>query len=440
MPVAAQTVPAISAPRPAQKDYRPTRPTRFNVTPAGGTGLIQSVSPYTLAPGEFAAGVAEMNFDRDPGDIDIFDFGFQGAVGLPKRTEVFVRVIPWYRVNSANLDPLRFPVPPLDLFVDTYPTRAVRNGPKFLYVPTLPYKTYNPINLTETGAFSSSTGDNIFGAKVNFLSEDRGDFIGLGVRGFVEVPTENPQYNAPYPAFRNLAGLSGEVNYGGDVLFARTWRRSEFVANFGYKQTGNPERGIRFQLVDSSQTDPDKFLIGEPADIHLALSNELRFSAGWSLPIFHFYKSYWWFISEFNHTHFVGSHTPTERLVHPAEVSAGIQSNVPWYHGISLGAVWQLLLNDGGKGQSRSTAFQTPDGRGDINFGELMNDPALTAAVESYLQSRGATFSEGSSKVFSTNNPAFDTWRNIAVAPGKIQSQGHTNVLVFLTWRIGGKY
>jgi hypothetical protein len=440
MPLAAQTVPAIAATRPAPKDYRPTRPTRFNVTPVGGTGLIQAVSPYTLAPGEFAAGVAEMNFDRDPGDIDIFDFGFQGAVGLPKRTEVFVRVIPWYRVNSANLDPLRFPVPPLDLFVDTYPTRAVRSGPKFLFVPTLPYKTYNPVNLTETGAFSSSTGDSVFGAKVNFLSEDRGDSIGLGVRGFVEVPTEKPQYNEPYPSFRNLAGLSGKVNYGGDLLFARTWRRSEFVANFGYKQTGNPERGIRFQMVDSSQSDPSTFLIGDPADIHLVLSNELRFSAGWSLPMFHFYKSYWWFISEFNHTHFVGSHTPTERLVHPAEVSAGIQSNVPWYHGISLGAVWQLLLNDGGKGQYRSTAFQTPDGRGDINFGELMNDPALTAAVESYLQSRGATFSEGSSKVFSTNNPAFDSWRNIDVAPGKIQSQGHTNILVFLTWRIGGKY
>jgi hypothetical protein len=88
-----------------------------------------------------------MNFDRDPGDVDIFEFGIQGAVGLPKRTEAFIRVTPtpWFRVNSANLDPLRFPVPPLDLFVDTYPTLAVRKGAKFLYVPTLPYKTYNPV-------------------------------------------------------------------------------------------------------------------------------------------------------------------------------------------------------------------------------------------------------------------------------------------------------
>jgi hypothetical protein len=193
-------------------------------------------------------------------------------------------------------------------------------------------------------------------------------------------------------------------------------------------------------MVDSSQNSPATFLIGDPVDIPLSLSNELRISMGWSVPIFHYYKSYWWLVSEFNHTHYVGSHTPTERLVHPAEVAVGIQSNFPWYRAISLGATWQLLLNDGGKGQNRSTAFQTPDGRGDINFGELMNDPELTTAVETYLQSRGASFSEASSKVFSTNNPAFDAWRNITVAPGKIQSQGHTNILVFLTWRIGGKY
>jgi hypothetical protein len=441
MQLAAQSAAATSSPvqRSDPKNYTSTRPTRFNITSHGGTGLVQAISPYTLAPGAAAVGTSVMNFDRDPGDIDLFEYGFQGAIGLPKRTEFFVRVMPWYRVNSANLDPLRFPVPPLDLFVDTFPTSAVRNGPKFLFVPTLPYKTYSPTNLTETGAFSSSTGDNVFGAKINLRSEDKGDAFGLGVRGFLETPTETPRYNVPYPEFRNLAGVSGKINYGGDVLFSRTWKASELVANIGYKQTGNPSRGLRIQMVDSSQTAPNKFLVGDPVDVPLNLSNEVRISTGWSVPIFHFYKSYWWLISEFNHTHYVGSHTPTERLVHPAEVSAGIQSNVPWYHGISMGAEWQLLLNSGGKGQDRPTSFQTGDGRGDINFGELMDNPQLTSEVESFLQNRGASFSEASSKVFATDNPAFDSWRNIPVVPGKIQSQGHTNILVFLTWRIHGR-
>jgi hypothetical protein len=117
-----------------------------------------------------------------------------------------------------------------------------------------------------------------------------------------------------------------------------------------------------------------------------------------------------------------------------------MQSNFPWYRNVSVGVMWQLLLNDGGKGQDRSTAFKTYDGLGDINFGELMNDPQLTSDVESFLQSRGATFSEASSKVFSTNNPAFDAWRNIPVAADKIQSKGHTGAMAYITWRIGGKH
>jgi hypothetical protein len=440
LPLAAQELPAKSVQKRPPEDSKPNLPTRFNVTPVGGTGLVQAVSPYTLAPGDVAVGGAAMNFDRDPGDIDLFEFGVEGAVGLPKRMEFFVHVMPWLRVNSANLNPLTFPVPPLDLFVDTFPTAAERSSAKFLFSPMVPYKTYNPANLTETGAFSSGSGDSVFGAKMNLRSEDRGDAFGLGVRGFIEVPTEKPLYNVPYPAFRHLAGVSGKINYGGDLLFSRTWKAGEFVANFGYKQTGNPERGLRVQMVDSSQTDPSKFLVGDAVNLPLELSNELRFSAGYSVPFFHYYKSYWWLITEFNGTRFVGSHTLTERLVHPAEVSAGLQSNFPWYRNVSVGVMWQLLLNDGGKGQLRTTAFRTPDGRGDINFGELMNDPQLTADVESFLQSRGATFSEASSKVFATNNPAFDAWRNIPVTPETISSKGHTNALAFVTWHIGGKH
>jgi hypothetical protein len=381
-----------------------------------------------------------MNFDRDPGDIDLFQYSFQGVVGVTKRTEFFAKIMPFSRANSSNLDPERFPVPPLDLFVDTYPTSALRSVPYFMFVPTLPYKTYSPTNLTETGAFSQSSGSNVFGMKLNLKSQDRGNRIGLGFRGFVEIPTETPRYNVPWPAFRYVNGVSGEVNVGGDVLFARTWKSTEVLLNAGYKQTGNPDRGLRIQMVDSSQSTPDKFLVGGPVDVPLDLSNELRLSAGWTAPAFHFYKAYWWVFAEFNHTRYVGRHIPNERLVHPAEVTLGIQSNVPWYKAISVGAAWQLLLNNAGKGKERTTSLQTSDGRGDINFSELLDNPQLTADVKAFLEGRGATFSEASNKVFSTNNAVFDSWRNIPVGPATIQSEGHTNILAFITWRIGGRH
>jgi hypothetical protein len=262
--------------------------------------------------------------------------------------------------------------------------------------------------------------------------------IGLGIRGFVEVPTEKPQYNVPYPGFRNLAGTSGEVNYGGDVLFARTWWRSEFVANFGYKQTGNPERGLRLQFFDSSQTDPSKFLIGSPPSyLWCSAMNSASVQATASRCFITTKATGGLFQNSTTRTLWAITLQQKGWFI-PRKYLREFSPMCPWYHAISMGAEWQLLLNDGGKGQSRSTAFQTPDGRGDVNFGELMNDAALTTAVETYLQSGGATFSEGSSKVLASNNPLFDSWRNITVAPGKIQSQGHTNVLVFVTWRFGG--
>jgi hypothetical protein len=420
-------------------DLARTRPTRFNASFTGGSGLIQTVSPDTLSPGEGVVGASVMNFDRDPGDIDLFEYSFQGAIGLWRRTEFFMRVMPWMRANSAHQEPVRFPVPPVDLFVDTYPTPALRSGPIFMFVPSLPYKTFNPTNKTETGAFSESTGDNLFGLKVNLRSQDRGDAFGIGVRGFIEIPTETPRYNAPYPQFRRHNGVSGEINYGGELLLGRTWKASELLLNIGYKQTGNPDRGLRIQMVDSSQTAADRFLVGDPVEVPLDLSNEIRLGAGWTVPLFHYYKSYWWLVAEFNHTRYVGNHIPTERLVHPAEIALGIQSNVPWFKSISVGAAWQLLLNNAGKGKQRTTSLQTPDGRGDINFSEILDNPILTADVTSFLASRGATFSEGSNRVFSTNNPAFDTWRNIPVSSATIQSEGHTNILAFITWHIGGK-
>lgn len=64
-------------------DLRPknTSPTNFNLTTYGGSGLILAVSPYTLEPGQLAAGGDVMNFDRNPGDIDFFEFSFQRIPG-----------------------------------------------------------------------------------------------------------------------------------------------------------------------------------------------------------------------------------------------------------------------------------------------------------------------------------------------------------------------
>ena len=104
-------------------------PSRFNLSPRGGQGLMQAVSPYTLAPWELGAAASVLNFDRNPGDIDFFEYGYQAAIGLPGRVELFFRGAPILRTNSVNQDPTGYPVPPLDLFVDIHPNRRFGDSP-----------------------------------------------------------------------------------------------------------------------------------------------------------------------------------------------------------------------------------------------------------------------------------------------------------------------
>jgi len=414
-------------------------PSRLNLSVSGGKGLIRVLSPYALDPGEVAVGYFFMNYDRYPGDIDFMDHSVQGAIGLPGHTEFFFQMTPVLRTNSVGQDPIGYPVPPLDLFIDLYPSPAHRAEPYFLHAQEAPFKTYFVPSVTirppGDGAFASSSGDNSLGLKVNLFSEDRSHFCGLGLRAYAEFPTEKPQYNSR--EWRSLAGVSGERDYGVDLLFAKSWGRMEFLGNAGYKKIGDPQRGLRVQLINSAFDEPELFLVGKPVEAELDLKDHLLLGAGINLPVIQYWGQQAWFLGELSYTRYVGGGTPVERLVHPAEMRLGLQFLLPGFDAISLGAAWQLLFNDAGDGGLRSSNLLTPDGqKGDINFGELV-DPVLSTKVREFLAARGATFSENSSKVLTTNNSRFDSWRNISTAPKRIIGQGGGGVLFFVTWRIG---
>jgi hypothetical protein len=416
-------------------------PGELNLTAYGGRGLIRASSPNTLPSGDLAAGFFIVNYDRNPGDVDFFDFPIQLALGLPGRTSFFFSGSHTFRTNSVAQEPLGYPVPPLDLFVDTYQGNAERPGPLFLYAQEAPYKTYFVPNVVIDppghGAFASSTGDFLVGGKVNFLSEERNDSLGFGIRLYAEIPTETPEYNMTVTdsEWRKYAGVSGETDYGLDLLFAKELWITELLVNLGYKKVGDPDRGLRVQYVDSSQDTPEGFLVGDPIETKLNLHDHLIMSAGIDLPAFKVKDHQQWLIAEFTYTRYIGNGTTVERLVHPAEVRLGWQMAIPGYRNISVGVGWQLLFNDAGDGDNRTTFLQTPGGQGDINFSELV-DPRLSDEVKSYFTDLGATFSYNSSKVFSTNNPDFDAWRNISTEPVRIIGQGGGNWIVYLTWRI----
>ncbi len=435
----AQSVPLNEPERPSGDASYPRsyRPSDFNLSVVGGSGLLQTLSPYTLGAGRIAGGGSFLNFDRNPGDVDFWVFGYQIAAGLGRRAEIFFHASPVLRTNSVGQEPVGFPVPPLNLFIDTSPTTASRPGPVFMFAQEVPYKFYDVrsvrIDPPGHGAFAQSSGNILLGGKFNLLSEDRGNRFGFGVRTYAEIPTEEPDHSLA--SWRDVAGVSGKTNIGLDLLTAKRFRATEVLLNIGYKHVGDPDQGMRIQFVDSSQTDPGAFVVGPPQDVKLDLRDQLGLSVGASFPVFAILRQQVWLLSEFGYTRYIASGVPTERLVHPAEMRLGLQANVPGYKNLALGVAWQLLFNNGGDGDLRTTFLQTADGRGDINFSEIV-DPALAAEVGAFFASRGASVSPTGSRVFSTNNAAFDNWRNIPTTPKRVISQGGGNLLGFITWRI----
>ena len=72
----------------------------------------------------------------------------------------------------------------------------------------------------------------------------------------------------------------------------------------------------------------------------------------------------------------------------------------------------------------RTTNFRTPDGRGDVNFGQFV-DPALASTVGAYFARNGVALDANTGKVFATNNAAFDGWRNVKTAAQPVVAAGN---------------
>jgi hypothetical protein len=378
-----------------------------------------------------------MNYDRNPGDVDVMKFGVQFAIGVTKRIEAFVDYVPVMRTNAVNLDPLAYPVPPLDLIVDTYPTVANRTEPYFLFVPEVPYKTYDVPTVRvippSWGAFSSSSGDLTVGGKVSLLSERRGSPLGLGAHGYVVIPTEKPEGNTANWA--ELNGVPGSVDAGIQVAVEKVVKKIQVVGNVGYRSVASGKLGgIRVQYVDSSRAGTPGFIAGQPKIAPLELPDQLSFTAGARAPIVKLGTAQLWVLGELSHVQFVGSATPVERVINVTDFRLGIQGEIPGYHNLILGAAWQAPLSDMGDGDTRVTNFRTPDGRGDINFGQFV-DPALASTVGAYFAQNGVTLAANTSKMFATNNAVFDGWRNVKTDAQPVVAAGNNAILAFITWR-----
>ena len=181
---------------------RPAAPTY-----EGDTGLFRLSSAYTLPKHKFSFGLFRDNYDRDPKGVDFSIHGFNIAYGVSDKLEIFGNVGVQNRAKLNHPSETGYP--------NDYP---------FIIQPW------------ETGF-----GDVKLGIKYSFLSDYRGDALGLALRGVVKLPT----------ADEGLGLGTGKALGALDLVLSKTLgRHADLHGSIGYEFTSDAERSGSTASID----------------------------------------------------------------------------------------------------------------------------------------------------------------------------------------------
>ena len=226
---------------------------------------------------------------------------------------------------------------------------------------------------------------------MNLLSEDRDDRLGLGVRAYLDIPTEKPAYNDTRSCARTRRPECRERPTSAlDLSGGQSDSRSpSSLVNVGYKQVGDPDRGLRVQFVDSSRTDAG-FLVGPPQEIEAGSPRPARGRCRRGVPGVRDQAAAGMAAGR------VRLHA-LHRLWHsdraagriPPRCASASRSTVPGYKAAGFRSGVSAAAEQCRRRTTlRTTFLVTPDGKGDINFSENV-DPQVSAEVEALSGSQG---------------------------------------------------
>ena len=188
----------------------------------GDTGLWFVPSGEVLKHRQWSASGYRINWDVAQGFTDISHFAGTVAYGVKNRAEIFGAVRFDTRIDR-----------------DTRPIFGF-GGTKFGGVD-------NSYPFVREGWIGDHMGDTFLGAKVNFLSESRGNPVALAVRGMVKLPTGSAD---------NGTG-TGKMDTIIDGMVSKELAKSVEISGFaGYIARGEPDEfdlsnGIRWGSVRS---------------------------------------------------------------------------------------------------------------------------------------------------------------------------------------------
>ena len=164
----------------------------------GDTGLFRLSSAYTLPKGKLSVGLFRDNYDRDPKGVDFSIHGFNIAYGATSKLEVFGSV------GVQNRAKVNRP------FEAGYP-----NDYPFI-----------------SDSWQTGFGDVKLGLKYGFLSDYRGDALGLAVKGVVKLPSAD-----------EAKGLgTGKASFTADLVLSKTLNyAADLHASVGVELNGDPD-------------------------------------------------------------------------------------------------------------------------------------------------------------------------------------------------------
>ncbi len=172
---------------------RPAAPTY-----GGDTGLFRLSSAYTLTKGKVSFGLFRDNYDRDPKGVDFSIHGFNLAYGATDKLEIF---------GSVGIE------------------NRVRTN--YAFEPGFP----NDYPFVGAEHWQTGFGDVRLGLKYAFLSDYRGDPVGLALKGVFKLPTADEK-----------KGLgTGEASFSGDLILSKTINYgADLHASIGYEVNNDP--------------------------------------------------------------------------------------------------------------------------------------------------------------------------------------------------------
>ena len=165
----------------------------------GAAGLFKTMDAEPLRPGDFNFSLGYDYFNRDPGKLNFQNLPAGFGIGLFERFELYGAVDASRRVKASGIRYYR-------VLPGQLPRLASTSGGG-----TLAYNDAPFIDVPD----ARGLGDVRFGLKVNFLSERRGDSLGMSFLTFMHVPTHESV------SWLNRGLGTGEISGGAGLLFSK---------------------------------------------------------------------------------------------------------------------------------------------------------------------------------------------------------------------------